>query len=118
ARALGTRFRVHQRTDRTVVEVAGGRVRVSRLAAGGGAVEEVELGAGEAAAARRDALQVVAGAGSTDSRPWNGTEMLYRNEPLSNLVADLNRHVAPPLRLSPEVDAGMPVSGRWRLDAG
>lgn len=118
ARALGTRFRVHQRTDRTVVEVAGGRVRVSRLAAGGGAVEEVELGAGEAAAAHRDALQVVPGAGSTDSRPWNGTEMLYRNEPLSNLVADLNRHVAPPLRLSPEVDAGMPVSGRWRLDAG
>lgn len=116
ALALGTRFRVHQRADRSVVEVAGGRVRVTLAADGTSGADRVELGPGDAAMARPDAVRVVQRSAPTEPRPWSGSEMLYRNEPLSNLVADLNRHAAQPLRLSPEVDADTPISGRWRLD--
>lgn len=115
AQALGTRFRVHERADRSVVEVSGGRVRVSLVEAGSGS--PIELGAGEAAAAHRQSLRVVQRAGPPEHQPWSGTEMLYRDEPLSNLVADLNRHAPLPYRLGPGVNAETLITGRWRMDA-
>lgn len=115
ARAVGTRFRVHERADRSLVEVTGGRVRVSLVGVDGAA--PIELGAGEAAAGHHRALRVVQRAGPAEHQPWSGTEMLYRDEPLSNLVADLNRHAPLPYRLGPGVNAETPITGRWRMDA-
>lgn len=116
-RVLGTRFRIHQRADRTVVEVAEGRVEVRRRQVDGSMADARELGLGEAIGvdstrhwtARQPALLAPG--------RWTGTEMVYRDEPLSNLIADLNRYAVHPFQLAPEVDAGMPISGRWHMAA-
>jgi transmembrane sensor len=128
-RAVGTVFNVQVGAHRTAVAVFEGRVRVF------GRAEEMEvaqspvlsqqpksrflqpaqeLSAGERAAISRTGT-ILRDAGPSIERvsAWTRRQLVFRDEPLSDLVAEFNRYHAKALRIEDPGLAGFRVSGTF-----
>lgn len=116
AQALGTQFSVAKRSDSVRVVVTEGHVQVSdlRAHANGGGNKAVQLLANQSAslvnAGRLEGPQRVDAASATG---WRQGKVVYRGEPLGNVVADLNRYSQVPILLENRQLAALPVTGRW-----
>ena len=127
--AIGTEFNVRRGSDRVVVTVREGKVQVERpaslvarvveLAATDGRVSDrsVSLEAGKQAVyvvtsslvpPRRIA---VASVPVLNAASWRQGALRYENEPLSNVVADLNRYSSRRIRLADAQLAQSPFTG-------
>lgn len=116
AQALGTQFSVAKRSDSVRVVVTEGHVQVSdlRAHANGSGNKAVQLLANQSAslvnAGRLEGPQRVDAASATG---WRQGKVVYRGEPLGNVVADLNRYSQVPILLENRQLAALPVTGRW-----
>jgi transmembrane sensor len=85
-RAVGTRFNVDRHSPTTKVMVVEGRVEVSAGAS------HLPLGAGEQVTlAPRQALKV-SSANVTAGTAWTQRELVFENQPISEIAAELNRY--------------------------
>lgn len=108
-RVVGTRFNIRNRDDAVVVTVQRGIVEVRQPALGSQPIARLEHG---------DELRHRVGRpGSTRVRvdpaeafSWTEGRLVCNDRPLSDLVAELNRRYATPIRLSPRA-AGRTFSG-------
>jgi transmembrane sensor len=110
-RVLGTEFNILSHDQRLAVTVRRGLVSVS-----GGQDGAVRLTKGQ---------QLIHGQGSAASQvratdpdaafAWKSGKLVYRETPLGEVVADLNRYVATPIRVDPGA-ASVKVSGVLLVD--
>ncbi|PVM91759.1 iron dicitrate transport regulator FecR [Caulobacter radicis] len=111
-RAIGTRFEVYRSGEAVRVTLAEGRVRVSST----GAAAPIELKAGErvetapATPALPTKIDVAAATG------WTQGRLTFREAPLAEAVAEVNRYSRRHVRLGPGAPLNLPISGVF--DAG
>nr|BFD42309.1 FecR family protein [Pseudomonas sp. FFPRI_1] len=86
-KVLGTQFSVARRAEQTQVQVAEGRVEVN---AGSG--EPVYLEPGRAVEYQDRALTPVHGFDPLVGLAWRQRQLVFRQQPLSEVVAELNRY--------------------------
>ncbi|WP_293679425.1 FecR family protein [uncultured Phenylobacterium sp.] len=112
---VGTRFDVRRRDGKLSVTVAHGAVEVrpAEGAAGpayrlhpGQRLDHVEGGAGSQVAAVE----------AEDVLGWRFGRLVYRGQPLSEVVADLNQQFPSPIRIEDPALAAAPISGVLILD--
>lgn len=108
-RVLGTEFNILSHDARLAVTVRRGLVSVS-----GGQNGAVRLAKGQQLVSEHGATTVR----STDpdaAFAWKSGKLVYRDTPLTEVVADLNRYVATPIRVDPSA-ASVKVSGVLLVD--
>ncbi|MBO9707359.1 MAG: FecR domain-containing protein [Caulobacter sp.] len=110
-RVLGTEFNILSHDDRLAVTVRRGLVQVSggtdgavRLTKGQQLIHTGGLATSQVRAADPDAAFA-----------WKTGKLVYRETPLAEVVADLNRYVATPIRVDPSA-ASVKVSGVLLVD--
>ncbi|PVM81069.1 FecR family protein [Caulobacter radicis] len=112
--ALGTRFDVRLDEGPLRVTLVEGQVSVARtIDATDGPGRPVVLAAGEqlTAAPGRD---VVAPAEAASAAAWRESSITFEDRPLSEIVAELNRHSATKLVIDDPKVAALRVTGRFR----
>lgn len=114
-RVVGTQFNVRRREGRLSVAVTRGAVEV--LPAGDAPGMAFRLHPGE----RLDhvegqAAAQVAAFDPAEALSWRTGRLVYRGQPLSQVVADLNAQFARPIRVSDPALAAQPISGVLVLD--
>ena len=113
--ALGTRFNVRLREDRTLVTVLEGQVGVvtDQQQAAADSAERVkvavdagriELGAGEQASVADATIRKVAVADPAKVTAWTSRRLIFDSEPLSHVIDEFNRYNRVPVRV---VDPGL-----------
>lgn len=111
--AIGTRFQVERERDQVTVTLAEGIVSVSRENASGSATQETRLQPGE---------QLVWSGASDWSRrqadieaglSWSRGRLVFRNTPLAEVVAQVNRYSPRKLVLVDPALAELPVHGNF-----
>jgi transmembrane sensor len=121
-RALGTIFNVHTASERTAVSVIEGRIVVTgevelastKASNNGGKHPEVVLQANEGITVTPAGdLERSAGASLERVRGWPNGRLVFREEPLADLVRDFNRYHKRPLRIADAELAGHRVSGTF-----
>lgn len=114
-RVVGTQFDVRNRPDGLAVIVARGAVQVrggADMPAAGG----YELHPGQRLDFSAAGVTRVSAANPADSFGWRSGRLVYRDEPLANVVADLNRQFAQSIRID-DADLGRSrISGVLVLD--
>ncbi|MDB5457990.1 MAG: hypothetical protein JWP92_3575 [Caulobacter sp.] len=110
-RVLGTEFNILSHDDRLAVTVRRGVVAVS-----GGGEAAVRLSKGQQLIHARGAQGSLVRATDPDAAfAWKSGKLVYRQTPLPEVVADLNRYVATPIRVDPSA-ASVKVSGVLLID--
>jgi transmembrane sensor len=114
-RVVGTQFDVRRRDGRLAVTVARGAVEV--LPSAGASGQAFRLSPGQ----RLEHLDGAPGAELTTAPPeeafsWRSGRLVYRDQPLSAVVADLNAQFAKPIRIADPALAATPISGVLILD--
>lgn len=111
--ALGTRFGVDLRADRSVaVTVAEGRVQVD---------QSDQPDAWQRVIGHDQQLRVTSGQTTPSPQTidsemaldWRQGHMIYKDEPLANVIADLNRYSRVPVRLQDPALGSVKVTGLW-----
>jgi transmembrane sensor len=116
-RVVGTQFNVRRRDGVQSVTVRRGVVEVAPSVGAAGQAYRLTVG---------QRLDHVEGAGTSSLRSvapdeamsWRSGRLIYRAEPLANVVADLNRYAAKPLRIADADAARMTFSGVLVTDGG
>lgn len=114
-RVVGTRFDVRRRDGRLSVTVARGAVEVRPNEGEAGRAYRLHPGQrfdhleGEAAAH-------VAAADPDEVLGWRSGRLVYRGQPLGEVIADLNQQFATPIRIEDPALAATPISGILMLD--
>jgi transmembrane sensor len=116
-RALGTVFNVRAESEQTAVAVLEGHVEVRELArphAALGSLAQIQLRAGQQAAVK-PAGGIVPDAGPPIERvtEWTHRRLVFREEPLSEVVAEFNRYHRKPIRIETRALAGLRISGTF-----
>jgi transmembrane sensor len=114
-RVLGTQFDVRQRQGDLMVTVARGKVQVRPMTAETSG-RQFTLTRGqrlEVARSGHEELQVV---DPQEAFSWRAGRLIYRGEPLANVVADLNRQYVDQIEVSDPELGKMPVTGVIVLD--
>jgi transmembrane sensor len=114
-RVVGTRFDVRRRDGKLSVTVAEGIVEVRPAAGATGTAFRLHPGQ------RLDhqegaALARVTAASPDEVLAWRTGRLVYRGQPLSEVVADLNAHFATPIHVDDPQLAATPISGVLILD--
>jgi len=114
-RVVGTRFDVRHRGDALSVTVERGVVEVRPSGGLGGRVWRLHPGQ------RLDTTQGVAAVALTTADPqqvesWRAGRLIYRDQPLGDVVADLNEQFVKPITLEDPALARVRVSGVLVLD--
>ena len=110
-RVLGTEFNILSHDDRLAVTVRRGLVSVS-----GGPEGAVRLAKGQQLIRAGGATTSLVRATDPDAAfAWKAGKLVYRDTPLAEVVADLNRYVATPIRVDPSA-ASVKVSGVLLVD--
>jgi transmembrane sensor len=110
-RVLGTEFNILSHDDRLAVTVRRGLVSVS-----GGPEGAVRLAKGQQLIRAGGATTSLVRATDPDGAfAWKAGKLVYRDTPLAEVVADLNRYVATPIRVDPSA-ASVKVSGVLLVD--
>jgi transmembrane sensor len=114
-RVVGTQFDVRRRDGRLAVTVARGAVEVRPTEGAGGKAYRLHPGQRlEHVEGAPDAL--VSAAEAEDVLAWRGGRLIYRGQPLSEVVADLNEQFPTPIRIEDPSLAAEPISGVLVLD--
>lgn len=114
-RVVGTQFDVRRRDRRLAVTVASGTVEV--LPGEGAAGRAYRLRPGQRLEHQEGQPTVqVSAAEPAEVLGWRAGRLVYRGQPLSEVVADLNRHFATPIRIEDAALARTPISGVLVLD--
>jgi len=114
-RVLGTQFDVRQRQGDLMVTVARGKVQVRpMIAESAGRAFTLTPGQRlEVARSGHEELQLV---DPQEAFSWRAGRLIYRGEPLANVVADLNRQYVEQIEVSDPELGKMPVTGVIVLD--
>lgn len=114
-RVVGTQFDVRRLGGKVSVTVARGAVEVRPADGAAGKAYRLHPGQRldhvEGAAATR-----VAVAEPDEVLAWRSGRLVYRQQPLSDVIADLNQQFATPIRLDDPILAATPISGVLVLD--
>lgn len=114
-RVVGTQFDVRRRDGRLSVTVARGAVEV--LPAQGAQGRAYRLHPGQRLDHREgDAAVEVAAANSDEVLSWRSGRLVYRGQPLAEVVSDLNQQFETPIRIEDAELAATPISGVLVLD--
>ena len=112
-RVIGTEFDVSSRGEKLAVTVRRGIVEVLPQTGADGAVrlihgQRLDRAAGHAAR--------ISAVNPEDAFAWRSGRLVYRGQPLSVVVAELNRHFQQPVTLADPQTGRQPVSGVLVLD--
>ena len=108
--AVGTAFDVRRAGDQVVVAVEEGKVRVSDTAGSG--PDLAAVGAGEQAVYREKVRSLALGQIKlADAASWRDGILKYEHEPLSVVVADLNRYSTRKIVIGDPSIASLPFTG-------
>ena len=113
-RDVGTQFEVRSRGDALSVTVAQGEVEVRPQAPGAG--KTYLLTAGERLAIGQGGAEAVRFVDPQETFSWRSGRLVYRNQPLGDVVADLNREFAGQITLGDPALARIPITGVIVLD--
>ena len=114
-RVVGTQFDVRRRAGRLSVTVTRGTVEVSPSGEGVGQAFRLHPGQ-RLEHLEGAALAQVSAAAPDQALGWRAGRMVYRDQPLSVVVADLNAQFATPIRVDDPALAATPISGVLILD--
>ena len=114
-RVVGTQFDVRRREGRLSVTVARGAVEVRPLAGAAGTAYRLRPGQ-QFDHVEGEAIARVAAAEPAEVLGWRSGRMVYRGQPLAEVIADLNQQWATPIRIEDAALAATPVSGVLILD--
>ncbi|WP_374471734.1 FecR domain-containing protein [Phenylobacterium sp.] len=109
-RVLGTEFNILSHGGRLAITVRRGRVAVS-----GGQEGTVQLTRGEQLAQSPGGRARKRNVAPDVAFAWRSGQLIYERTPLPEVVADLNRYVATPIRVDPSA-AAVTVSGVLLVD--
>jgi transmembrane sensor len=105
---VGTAFNVRDAGSRTVVTVIDGAVDVSSTAPSS---RDVRLTAGEEVRWDRQAPPIVAKADTTRALAWREGRLEYVDQPLSSVIADVNRYARHPVVIRDKAVGEIPFTG-------
>lgn len=116
-RVLGTQFDVRYRDGRQSVTVARGVVEVRPTSNAPG--RSYRLTVGQRLVHETGAQEAQVSAGSPQAVfSWRTGQLVYRDEPLANVVADLNQYSDQPLRVADARTGRLPFSGVLAAQGG
>ncbi len=108
--ALGTAFNVRRGSDRIVVAVSEGKVRIT--GGEGRSHTDSALNAGQRAAYVLDTKELaITTIKDSDAASWRAGTLKYLHEPLGSVVADLGRYSARPITIDDPQLASIPFTG-------
>jgi transmembrane sensor len=113
-RDVGTAFNIRDADGRTVVTVIKGAIDVesgSRPAGGLGTSAPVRVTAGEQVGWGRDAQPILARADVARALSWREGRLEYVAQPLSSVIADVNRYAHRPVVIGDKSAAGILFTG-------
>jgi transmembrane sensor len=114
-RVVGTQFDVRRRAGRVSVTVTRGTVEVSPNAQSAG--QAFRLHPGQRFEHQEGAaLAQVSAAAPDQALGWRSGRLVYRDQPLSVVVADLNAEFSTPIRIADPALAATPISGVLIVD--
>ena len=114
-RALGTAFTVHRRAADTSVAVEESAVEVCLGAPGAGG-DTVRLSAGERIAYGRHGLGRPTSAADDAETAWRRGKLVFRDRPLADVVADLNRYRPGRVVVWGDALAALRIDGVFNID--
>lgn len=114
-RVLGTQFDVRNRGGDVTVTVARGRVQV-RPVASSQTGQAFVLTPGQRLAIARTGVAELSAVDPQEAVGWRAGRLVYRGEPLAQVVADLNREFVEQIEVTDPALARMPVTGVIVLD--
>lgn len=114
-RVVGTQFDVRRREGKLSVTVARGVVEVAPTAGGQGAAYRLRPGQRLDHQEGAPVARVIAAA-PEEVLAWRTGRLVYRDQPLSVVVADLNAHFKTPVRIEDPALAATSISGVLILD--
>jgi transmembrane sensor len=112
-RDIGTQFDVKRQLGQLTVTVARGRVSVAPAAAPGRAIE---LGPGQRLALDDSGVGQLTSVDPAETFSWMSHKLVYRNAPLSDVVADLNRQFVEQTTIADPELGKTPITGVIVLD--
>ncbi|HEX2800797.1 MAG TPA: FecR domain-containing protein [Phenylobacterium sp.] len=113
-RDIGTQFDVRSRRGELVVTVAEGKVQVSPLSPAAGRV--YLLAAGERLSVADTGVEQLKAVDPRETFSWRAGRLVYRDQPLADVVADLNRQFVEQIEISDPDLAKTPITGVVVLD--
>lgn len=114
-RVLGTQFDVRNRNGEVTVSVARGRVQV-RPVASSKTGQAFVLRRGQRLAIGRTGVAQLSAVDPQEALGWRSGRLVYRGEPLAEVVADLNREFVEQIEVTDPALARTPVTGVVVLD--
>jgi transmembrane sensor len=115
-RVVGTQFDVRHRAGRLSVTVTRGTVEV--LPSDGASGQAFRLHPGQRLEHQEGGLGAqVTAAAPEQALGWRSGRLVYRDQPLSVVVADLNAQFAKPIRVADPALAATPISGVFIVDS-
>jgi transmembrane sensor len=114
-RVLGTQFDVRNRSGDVTVTVARGRVQVQPIAASK-AGQAFMLRPGQRLAIGRTGAAALSAVDPQEALGWRSGRLVYRGQPLAEVVADLNREFVDQIEVTDPALARTPVTGVIVLD--
>jgi transmembrane sensor len=114
-RVVGTQFDVRSRQGDLTVTVAGGKVQV-RPASSAIAGHAFLLKPGQRLVVGRTGLEKLNTVDPAEAMGWRAGRLVYRGEPLANVVADLNHQFVQQIEISDPELAKTPITGVIVLD--
>lgn len=112
-RVLGTQFDVRNRQGELTVTVARGKVQVGSAAGSG---RSFLLTPGQRLEIGRTGLAELKTVDPQETFGWRAGRLVYRAEPLANVVGDLNRQFVEQIEISDPELGRMPITGVIILD--
>lgn len=113
-RVVGTQFDVRARQGELAITVARGKVEVRPAEAAMGRL--FTLTPGQRLAVGRTGVEQLAQVDPQEAFSWRAGRLVYRNQPLSEVVDDLNRQFVEPIRLSDPELGRIPITGVIVID--
>ncbi len=113
-RVVGTQFEVRSRDRALTVTVARGRVEVRPETPGTG--QTYLLTPGERLAIGETGIEAMKIVDPQETFSWRSGRLVYRNQPLSDVVADLNREFVQQINIGDPNLAQIPITGVIVLD--
>lgn len=114
-RVVGTQFDVKNRPNGLSVTVARGKVQV-RPAAEGAAGRAFLLTPGQRLDVSEAGAEALRAVDPSEAYGWRVGRLVYRNTPLADVVADMNRQFPQQVTISDPALAAMPITGVIVLD--
>jgi transmembrane sensor len=114
-RVVGTQFDVRNRQGDLRVTVARGKVQVRPIATGASG-RAFLLTPGQRLAIGRTGIAKLEAVDPREALDWRTGRLVYRAEPLANVVADLNRQFVEQVEISDPALAATPITGVIVLD--